>query len=613
MASLSQGRPIGHCRGRFCSTLSPGKYGEPAIALARPTQPSDQSGDEVSELVQVALDISGSLDPREVIARVLERGVRAVQADRATLSSVEPDSIVIEATYGRAGAVTWVGQRYSRQYFAGQPTVQRAIETLEPAFGGRPSVGEAAPEFREALAEVLHTAVMPLVHGGRAIGLLVLSRYEDRPFTHDDLAALSLLSTISGLALTNARLFEEAAVARARADATASQLRAAVQAAEDVSSQVGLDQVLNRLLRTAATAVGADEASLAHVDGSSMILESTTGKAPMGTRWPIAPVVLQGIRENRAVQLTAGEYVGTPAGLEPVVQPFKRFLVAPLAVGGEVIGVVAMGRIEDKPFEAGAVESLQQFSTLGALLLRNARLIAEAREAERSKSEFMDIAVHELRAPLTVTGGYLSIALEGGFGELPPALRGVLETAARKTEEAKALAEELLAVARLESRTLSPKAERVSITDCLHEAITRARPRAQLAGATLRMHATQAVDALADDTLIGKVLDNLINNALAYSVKPPTVLLSLEPGDGDVRVTVADNGAGIPLADRERIFQRFIRGSDRLVRERQGSGLGLYLSRGLAERMNGTLELLSSEVGKGSTFLLRLPRAAEDG
>jgi len=127
------------------------------------------------------------------------------------------------------------------------------------------------------------------------------------------------------------------------------------------------------------------------------------------------------------------------------------------------------------------------------------------------------------------------------------------------------------------------------------------------------MHATQAVDALADDTLIGKVLDNLINNALAYSVKPPTVLLSLEPGDGDVRVTVADNGAGIPLADRERIFQRFIRGSDRLVRERQGSGLGLYLSRGLAERMNGTLELLSSEVGKGSTFLLRLPRAAEDG
>jgi len=548
-----------------------------------------------------------------VIARVLERGVRAVQADRATLSSLEADYIVIEATYGRAGAVTWVGQRYSRQYFAGQPMVQRAIETLQPAFGGRLSVGEAAPEFREALAQVRHTAVMPLVHGGRAIGLLVLSRYEDHPFSHGDLAALSLLSTISGLALTNARLFEEAAVARARADETASQLRAAVQAAEDVASQVELDQVLNRLLRRAANAVGADEATLARLEGTSLILESTTGKAPMGTRWPIATVVLKGIKENRAVQMTAREYVGTPQGLESVVQPYNRFLVAPLAVGGEVIGVVAMGRIKDEPFESGAVESLQQFSTLGALLLRNARLIAEAREAERSKSEFMDIAVHELRAPLTVTGGYLSIALEGGFGELQPALRSVLETAARKTEEARALAEELLAVARLESRTLSPRAERVSMTDCLHAAITRARPRAQLAGAMLRMHAAQAVDALADDTLIGKILDNLINNALAYSEKPPTVLLSLEPGDRDVQVTVSDNGAGIALADRERIFQRFVRGSDRLVRDRQGSGLGLYLSRGLAQRMNGSLELLSSEVGKGSTFLLRLPRATGEG
>src|SRR5207302_830764 len=83
------------------------------------------------------LDVVGSLQPREVIARILERGLHALHADRATLSSLVDQHVVIEATYGRAGALTWVGQRYSLDYFAGQPLVKKAIETLKPTFGGR--------------------------------------------------------------------------------------------------------------------------------------------------------------------------------------------------------------------------------------------------------------------------------------------------------------------------------------------------------------------------------------------------------------------------------------------------------------------------------------------
>src|SRR5205807_1976121 len=114
--------------------------------------------------------------------------------------------------------------------------------------------------------------------------------------------------------------------------------------------------------------------------------------------------------------LSAGEYTGAPEGLESIVQPFRRFLVAPLAVGGETIGLLALGRFRDEPFDPAAVQSLQQLSTLGALLLRNARLIAQAQDAERAKSEFMSIAVHERRAPLTVTGGYLEMVLRAASG-----------------------------------------------------------------------------------------------------------------------------------------------------------------------------------------------------
>src|ERR1700704_3886791 len=198
---------------------------EPATAVTR-SQFQGQSQEDGGDLVQMALDVAGSLDPREVIARILERGTPAVSADRGTLSSIVGDQIVVEATYGRAGELTWVGQRYSLSYFEGQPLVQKAISTLRPTFGGRLEVDRAAPEFRHALANVRHVAVLPLVHGGRAIGMLVFSRYEDKPFTGDDRSALTLLGTISGLALRNARLYEEGAAARQRADERAARLGA---------------------------------------------------------------------------------------------------------------------------------------------------------------------------------------------------------------------------------------------------------------------------------------------------------------------------------------------------------------------------------------------------
>ena len=578
------------------------------MAVARTPEPADAEG-EFAELVQVALDVAGSLEPREVIARILERGVHALQADRATLSSIVDQHVLIEATYGRAGALTWVGQRYSLDYFAGQPLLKKAIDTLQPTFGGRLSIDQAAPEFREALAEVQHVAVVPLVHGDRAIGLLVLSRYQDHPFTARDLGALTLLGAISGLALRNARLYEDGEAARKRADETAARLKVAVDAAEDVAGQVQLDQVLGRLLRRAVDSVGADGASVARLEGAEMVLESTTSGEGIGSRWPILPRVLAEAKKGRAVELSASEYTGAPEGLEPIVQPFRRFLVAPLAVGGETIGLLALGRYRDEPFDPAAVESLQQLSTLGALLLRNARLMAQAQDAERAKSEFMSIAVHELRAPLTVTAGYLDMALEGGFGELSKGLTDALTIAHRKTEEAKVLADELLTVARLEGRALTARSEAFSLREAVQNAVGRARPRAELVGGSINIGTTDDVLVQADRSMVGKILDNLLNNALTYSDHPPTVSIELRREAEWVVLSVRDDGIGVSATDEGRIFARFTRGTDRRVLEKPGSGLGLYLSRGLAEQMGGSLTLASSQPGKGSTFVLRLPAA----
>jgi signal transduction histidine kinase len=237
-------------------------------------------------------------------------------------------------------------------------------------------------------------------------------------------------------------------------------------------------------------------------------------------------------------------------------------------------------------------------------------LIAQAQVAEQAKSEFMSIAVHELRAPLTVASGYLAMALEGAFGELAPSLRDVLATSQRKTEEAKLLADELLTVARLEGKVLTPKAEPISVHAALQDAVARARPRAALVKATVTIERADDSTVLADRDMIGKILDNLLNNALTYTDHAPTIGVQARQDAGQVAISVTDDGIGVVATDQPRIFERFARGSDRISREKPGSGLGLYLSRGLAEQMGGSLRLETSQPGKGSTFVLRLPLPA---
>src|SRR2546427_12251060 len=167
---------------------------------------AEEPSQDLGELIQIALDVAGSLDPREVIARILERGTHAVQADRATLSSLVDDHVVIEATYGRAGELTWVGQRYSLDYFAEQPLVQKAIDTLQPAVGGRLAADRAAPEVREALTDVRHVAGVPLRHGRRAFGKPGFSRDGERPCTAGGPAAPPRPRTRPGPALPKGRL-----------------------------------------------------------------------------------------------------------------------------------------------------------------------------------------------------------------------------------------------------------------------------------------------------------------------------------------------------------------------------------------------------------------------
>ena len=241
-------------------------------------------------------------------------------------------------------------------------------------------------------------------------------------------------------------------------------------------------------------------------------------------------------------------------------------------------------------------------------------LYASAQESSRSKSEFLNMAAHELRTPLSVVSGYLALLAEGSLGDPPTGWKLPLEMLNTKTTELNRIVDDLLMASRMDVNSLP---ERVSLFDLQHSirgALVRAEPRVQLLGATLTLDAVpEPVIVEADAEHIGRILDNLINNALTYCVGKPEITIRLSDPD-EPAISVIDNGVGIPPSKRELVFERFVRLDDAQIGPVPGTGLGLYISRELARRHRGSLVVAESEPGKGSRLLLRLPPAepAED-
>ncbi len=240
-----------------------------------------------------------------------------------------------------------------------------------------------------------------------------------------------------------------------------------------------------------------------------------------------------------------------------------------------------------------------------------AELLAKAQESNRAKSEFLNLAAHELRTPLAVIVGYLSMLADGTFGEVSPELRQAFEILTEKSEELNRIVDDLLTASRLESGVLPRRLVECDLREIARRAVRTARPQAELLSAELHLDVPeQPVMVRADPTYLARIVDNLVTNALAYSQGQPWVRITVRGGEEAV-LTVEDHGIGIPREMREQVFERFVRLPSAELSPQPGTGLGLYISRELARRQGGDLQVVDSEPGRGSTLALRLPAAAD--
>ncbi|HEY4025098.1 MAG TPA: GAF domain-containing protein [Candidatus Dormibacteraeota bacterium] len=574
---------------------------------------------EVAELkqrleqsVELALDVGRSLKPAEVVDSIVLRVTESVGANHATLVRVDGDRLVIESTYRAdvATRVVPVRRSFPAELVEGVPELARALATGQAVVGGPFQARSGADVLVLALPGGAHTLTLPFMVTGRTVCLLALSR--ERPFGDADVDQLDPMVDVALLALRNAHLHATTARAERAASRYSGRLEHAIKAAEDIGSTEELGDVVQRVLRRAVAAVRAERGSISRIEGNALVMEHED-RPPGAVPKPLvrrdlsrSRLAAAAIVTRRPVRTTLGDGPdGTecPAGVRHAIQ-------CPLLVEREVVGILGLARNRDEPFTDEDLQVLQPFATLAALLVRNARLLDEARQAGQAKSEFLHLAAHELRTPLAVIRGYLSL-LEDGTYPVPDRTRAeAVDTLVSKAQELESLVESLVVAARLDGGTLPRSDGEMDVGQAVREAVGRILPRARLEEARIDLRIPElGVVARADRGHVARILDNLLNNAVTHSPQPASVSIELRQCD-PVEVAVRDQGHGIPADQHERVFDRFHRVDTGGSRALPGLGLGLSLSRELARLNGGALLLEASAPGRGSVFVLRLPTAS---
>jgi signal transduction histidine kinase len=233
------------------------------------------------------------------------------------------------------------------------------------------------------------------------------------------------------------------------------------------------------------------------------------------------------------------------------------------------------------------------------------REVESLREVARLKDEFLGQVSHELRTPLTIIHGYAEL-IAGGILAKDTQIRQTASEVHENSSLMLRLVDDLLDTSRLESGRLSLKYEVTDLAPWLE------RTTAAFAQTNPTHHIVSDLPpslplARVDLARLGQVINNLLTNAVRYSPDGSQVSVCARTlGRGDIEIRVSDQGIGIPADERERIFEKFYRGKDGATHSVRGTGLGLAVAKMLVEAHLGQIEV-HSELGKGSTFVLRLP------
>ena len=525
----------------------------------------------------------------ELLGTLLERAKEMLDADTAAVLLLEESTreLVARAAVGIEEEVERGIRIPIGRGFAGRIAAERRPVVLDDV------------DHADVLNPILHDkgvksmVGVPLAVGGNLIGVLHVGSLTPRVFGPDDVALLQLAGDRAAMGIENARLFAAERDARIRLER--------LQAVTDATlSQLNLHDLLAVLLPRIREILSADTCAVLLADerGRELVARAAVGieeEVEQGVRIPIGGGFAGRVAAGRRPVIL--DQVDEAHVLNPILieKGIKSLLGVPLIVRDEVLGVLHVGTLVSRVFTPDDVELLQLVAERVALAIERARLHEEMVTLDQLKLNFVAIASHELRTPATAVYGVLATLVERG-DSLPDDLREtLLRIGYEQGERLRVLLEDLLDLSRLDAAAIDVAPKPV----VLHTLVEGLALKAVPPGTVVELNVAPDLAAVADPTVIDRVLSNLLINAVRHG-KPP-ITVSAERRDRHVRIAVEDCGEGVPPELRPRLFERFARGEDAA-----GSGLGLAIARAYARAHGG--DLVYDPRDRGARFELLLPQ-----